>query len=51
MSARRTPPPGQKGLGLWVVRHLVSAHGGRVRARPLHPQGLAVEVILPAQRR
>jgi K+-sensing histidine kinase KdpD len=48
---RRTPPPGQKGLGLWVVRHLVGAHGGRVRARPLHPRGLAVEVLLPAQRR
>jgi signal transduction histidine kinase len=44
---RRTPPLGQKGLGLWVVRHLVATHGGSVRARALSPRGVAVEVTLP----
>ncbi len=44
---RRTPPVDDKGLGLWLVRHLVSAHGGTLRARPLSPRGLAVEVTLP----
>jgi signal transduction histidine kinase len=44
---RHTPPAGEKGLGLWVVRHLVETHGGSVRARPLAPRGVAVEVTLP----
>jgi signal transduction histidine kinase len=48
---RRTPPAGEKGLGLWVVRHLVAAHGGAVRARSLAPRGLAVEVTLARSRR
>jgi K+-sensing histidine kinase KdpD len=43
---QRTPPAGEKGLGLWVVRRLVSAHGGAMRARNLNPRGLAVEVTL-----
>jgi signal transduction histidine kinase len=44
---RRTAPAGEKGLGLWVVRHLAASHGGSVRARPLSPRGVAVEVTLP----
>jgi signal transduction histidine kinase len=44
---RRTPPIDDKGLGLWMVRHMVAAHGGRLRARPLSPRGLAMEVSLP----
>jgi signal transduction histidine kinase len=48
---RRTPPAGTKGLGLWVVRHLVDAQGGTVRARTLAPRGVAVEVVLPRRRR
>lgn len=44
---RRTPPLSDKGLGLWMVRHLVAAHGGKLRARPLSPRGLAMEVSLP----
>jgi signal transduction histidine kinase len=44
---RRTPPADDKGLGLWMVRHLVSAHGGTLRARSLSPRGLAMEVSLP----
>jgi signal transduction histidine kinase len=47
---RRTPPPGQTGLGLWVVRQLVAAHGGSLRARSLAPRGVAVEVTLPQRR-
>ncbi|MEV4639910.1 ATP-binding protein [Actinoplanes sp. NPDC049548] len=48
---RRTPPQGTKGLGLWVVRHLVAAQGGVIRARPLTPRGVAIEVCLPRRRR
>jgi signal transduction histidine kinase len=48
---RRTPPAGTKGLGLWVVRHLVDAQDGTLRARPMSPRGLAVEVTLPRRRR
>lgn len=44
---RRTPPEDSKGLGLWVVRHLVAAQGGTIRARTLSPRGLAMEVTLP----
>ena len=44
---RRTPPQDTKGLGLWVVRHLVAAQGGTIRARTLSPRGLAMEVTLP----
>ncbi len=44
---RRTPPVDDKGLGLWMVRHLVAARGGTLRARPLSPHGLAMEVTLP----
>jgi K+-sensing histidine kinase KdpD len=47
---RHTPPAGEKGLGLWVVRHLVATNGGAVRARSLSPRGLAVEVTLPRPR-
>lgn len=48
---RRTPPEGTKGLGLWVVRHLVTAQGGRLRARSLSPRGVLMEVALPRRRR
>jgi signal transduction histidine kinase len=48
---RRTPPVDDKGLGLWMVRHMVAAHGGTLRARPLSPRGLAMEVSLPRRAR
>jgi signal transduction histidine kinase len=48
---RRTPPPGAQGLGLWVVRHLVAAEGGSLRARGRSPRGLEMEVSLRPQRR
>lgn len=47
---RRTPPAGTKGLGLWVVRQLVDAQGGTLRARSLSPRGVALEVLLPRAR-
>ena len=48
---RRTPPVGEHGLGLWVVRHLVATNGGTIRARSMAPRGLAVEVTLARTRR
>ncbi len=48
---RPSPPPGDDGLGLWVVRHLVAGHGGRIRARRGRPAGLVMEVVLPRYRR
>jgi signal transduction histidine kinase len=48
---RRTPPADTKGLGLWLVRHLVAAQHGALRARALSPRGVAVEVVLPRRRR
>ncbi|MEU4623412.1 HAMP domain-containing sensor histidine kinase [Actinoplanes sp. NPDC023801] len=47
---RRTPPPGDHGVGLWVVRQRLADLGGTVRARALHPSGLAMEVTLPRYR-
>ncbi|MEU8815003.1 ATP-binding protein [Actinoplanes sp. NPDC048796] len=44
---RRTAPPDDRGLGLWVVRQLVGSLRGSVRARRLFPAGLAMEVVLP----
>jgi signal transduction histidine kinase len=38
------------GLGLWLVRHLVAAHGGRLRAHAPRSRGLVMEVTLPRQR-
>ncbi|WP_433796289.1 sensor histidine kinase [Actinoplanes sp. CA-252034] len=47
---RRTAPPDDRGLGLWVVRQLVAELGGTIRARPLAPTGLAMEATLPRYR-
>jgi len=46
---RPAPPGGMSGLGLWIVRRLVDVDGGTIRAYPLRPRGVAVEVSLPAQ--
>lgn len=47
---RPVPPTGMSGLGLWIVRRLVDAEGGRIRAYPLRPSGVAVEVVFPGDR-
>jgi len=47
---RRTPPPDDNGLGLWVVRELTAARGGVLRARLGTPSGLVMEVALPRYR-
>ena len=39
-----------KGLGLWLVRHLVATHGGHLRAHALRTGGLVMEVVLPRHR-
>jgi len=39
--------PGSVGLGMWIVRLLVEAHGGTVAYRPASP-GAVFEVCLPA---
>ncbi|MGQ0576859.1 MAG: sensor histidine kinase [Pseudonocardia sp.] len=44
--ARTAQVPGS-GLGLSIVRAIVAAHGGRVRAEPVPGGGLAVTVRLP----
>jgi signal transduction histidine kinase len=43
---RSGPPEGMSGIGLWLVRRLVRAGGGTVRAGRDH-NGLVVEVSLP----
>jgi two-component system, OmpR family, sensor kinase len=47
---RATPPPDDRGLGLWVVRHLAVTHGGRLQARRPRSGGLVMEVTLPRYR-
>lgn len=42
------PPPGQRGLGLWIVATLAKQLNGWVTAHERTPCGLAVEVHLPA---
>ncbi|WP_200207256.1 sensor histidine kinase [Micromonospora coerulea] len=44
---RPAPAVGMHGIGLWIVRELVAADGGTVRALALRPRGVAVEVRLP----
>ena len=48
--SRQSPPPDDRGLGLWVVRQLTRTQGGTLRARPLRPTGLLMEVLLPRYR-
>ncbi|MCY1137640.1 sensor histidine kinase [Actinoplanes sp. Pm04-4] len=47
---RQSPPPDDRGLGLWLVRQLIRTRGGTVRAVPLTPAGLVMEVRLPRYR-
>ncbi|MEU8300677.1 HAMP domain-containing sensor histidine kinase [Micromonospora sp. NPDC048909] len=49
LDALRQPVPaaGMSGLGLWIVRQLVTADGGAVHVHRLRPRGVALEVLLP----
>ncbi|MDM4719371.1 HAMP domain-containing sensor histidine kinase [Micromonospora sp. WMMA1363] len=44
---RPAPGAGTSGLGLWIVRQLVTADRGRMRVLRLHPRGVALEILLP----
>jgi signal transduction histidine kinase len=39
-----------QGIGLWVVRHLVQAHGGKIRIKSREGSGSTFEVWLPRSR-
>lgn len=39
---------GSVGLGLYIVKQIVAAHGGAVRVRSAEPEGTTFEVVLPA---
>jgi signal transduction histidine kinase len=45
------PQPSGGGLGLWIVRRMVDAAGGRVEVGRAPRGGARVEVRLPAPRR
>ncbi|MEU7933764.1 sensor histidine kinase [Micromonospora echinofusca] len=45
--SRPGPGAGASGLGLWIVRRLLAADGGRLRLHRLRPRGVALEVVLP----
>ncbi|MGW4500197.1 sensor histidine kinase [Micromonospora sp. NPDC004336] len=49
VEALRRPAPavGMSGLGLWIVRQLLAADGGRLRLHRLRPRGVALEALLP----
>jgi signal transduction histidine kinase len=49
LGADRVKGRGGVGLGLAIVRSIVVAHGGRLRARPQPEGGLAVEIELPGR--
>ena len=44
----RTVPARGAGLGLSIVRSVVTAHGGKVSARPFRDGGLEMTVLIPA---
>ena len=49
VDASRTREAGGTGLGLAIVRHLVEAHGGRVRAESAVGRGTTVMALFPAR--
>jgi two-component system phosphate regulon sensor histidine kinase PhoR len=48
VDAGRSRTAGGTGLGLSIVRHLVEAHGGRVRAESIPGRGTTVAAFFPA---
>lgn len=45
----RSTAGGGSGLGLSIVKHIVLAHDGAVRAEPARPKGFAVVISLPCR--
>lgn len=45
----RSTAGGGSGLGLSIVKHIILAHGGTVRAEPAGPKGFAVVISLPCR--
>jgi len=45
----RARSSGGTGLGLAIVRHLVEAHGGRVRAASAPGQGTTISCVFPGR--
>jgi two-component system phosphate regulon sensor histidine kinase PhoR len=45
----RSTAGGGSGLGLSIVKHIVLAHDGLVRAEPARPRGFAVVITLPCR--
>ena len=38
------------GMGLWICRSAVEAHGGRLSVTPARPHGSVFQIVLPAER-
>jgi signal transduction histidine kinase len=49
VDAGRSREAGGTGLGLAIVRHLVEAHGGRVRAESIVGRGTTIAGFFPAR--
>ncbi len=45
-----SPPIGEGGLGLWMIRRLTTELDGEVRYEPRTPSGARIEVTLPLER-
>ncbi|MEY4008432.1 MAG: hypothetical protein RLZZ467_1499, partial [Gemmatimonadota bacterium] len=45
----RSREQGGTGLGLSIVKHLVEAHGGRVRAESVVGEGSTIFALFPAR--
>ncbi len=43
-----TSKPEGMGMGLWVSRSIIEAHGGRLTARPNESSGATFQILLPA---
>jgi nitrogen fixation/metabolism regulation signal transduction histidine kinase len=44
-----TSKPEGMGMGLWVSRSIIEAHGGRLTARPNESSGATFQILLPAE--
>jgi len=47
ISTFETPPPGGTGLGLYIVREILVAHGGGVTVESVEGQGTTFVLMFP----